>query len=111
MRGSHGPSSLAARIVDDAINDLKSAPKDSAAYRTACMFVDGGECSHLVCDECFDPKIDWRESECPPADGTIPCECGHGWDKHIVMYFEWNEHRDMIAGACGINPDTLRKKR
>lgn len=107
MRKSNGIGSLAAVIVENVVRDFLFAPPDSAAYRTARKFIYGGECSHVVCGTCSEES--WREGECPPGPYALPCECGHGPDVHMILMFDWTEHRDLITSAAGIEPGTLKE--
>lgn len=88
--------------MEHAINDFLYADKDSAAYRTAVKFLKGEECSHIICGVCAGTE-GWRAGECPPPM-TIkePCQCTHSWREHLVMTFDWGEHRDLVTGAAGI---------
>lgn len=105
-----GIASLAAIIVEAVISDYQSAPPESAAYRSAKKFLRGEVCSHLVCEKCSDPAKGWRSGECPPADlGISPCVCGHAASCHAILEFDWAEHRDLLAGAAGVNPSALRR--
>jgi hypothetical protein len=107
MRRASGVSSLAAIVVEQAIKDYLFAPHDSAAYRTARKFLVGGECSHIICSTCLDNKPGWRNGECPPGVALHPCACGHGWDVHLIMQFDWTEYRDIMSGAAGIETQAL----
>lgn len=107
MRRASGTPSLAAIIVEHAVKDFLFAPQDSAAYRTAKKFIYGGECTHVVCTTCLDGRQEWRTGECPPGKYAVPCGCGHDWGKHLIMTFDWEEHRDLITGAAGIEPEAL----
>ena len=105
---SSGTQSLAALVVEQAIQDFMYAPEDSAAYRTAKKFLDGGTCSHIVCTECAGNR-GWRSGECPPGRQETPCECGHEWLTHVIVEFDWSEHRDLFIGAAGIEPEALSR--
>lgn len=109
MRRAKGASSLAAVIVEQALHDFAFAPKESAAYRTAKMFLTGGECVHTVCSDCTVPSAGWRSGECPPNAPGEPCHCGHPWERHSKIVFDWEEHRNLIAGAAGIDPEVLER--
>jgi hypothetical protein len=108
MRKSHGVSSLAATIVSQAVHDFLRAPVDSAAYRTARKFIYGTECTHLICSDCPESEEGWRATECPPGPYMAPCECLHGWDRHLFLTFDWEEHRAIVAGAAGLDPEAIQ---
>ena len=105
MRKANGTSSLAAVVVEQAIRDFMYAPRQSAAYRSAVKFLNGEECEHLICSVCAGTE-GWRHGECPPPEGVkVPCVCTHSWREHLIMTFDWGEHRDLVTGAAGIDLD------
>lgn len=106
MRRASGPGSLAATILAHAVADYRSAPKDSAAYRTAKKLLEGGECDHIVCKTCLGDSKLWRDGECPPLYYE-KCECDHATDQHVVVTFNWTEYRDVLIGAAGLKVDDV----
>ncbi len=111
MRGSQGIQSLAAHIVQQAVEDYQYAPMNTAAYRTAKKFLFGGECVHLICWSCDQSDIEgWRAAECPPGDSAEACVCAHGWEMHAWTSFDWVEHAELVIGAAGLDPESIQRE-